>query len=189
MGKRRCCAALALACTAAGAQPGAPELAQVLAAVPVVQDVAVPRQLCGEEQVLVQQSQNTGTGAFLGSVAGGVAGNQFGSGDGRAWATLLGAVAGAFWGDRAEGQPAPQTRHVRRCTMVQVAEPQVVGYDVRYVYAGRHYQARMPHDPGPTLAVQVTPVAAHGVPVTQPPVPAAQRQPDQRQWPRVGGED
>jgi uncharacterized protein YcfJ len=91
-------------------------------------------------------------------VAGGAVGNAIGSGEGRALATLFGVVLGALWGDRIEGSPAPQFQQVRHCTLQGVQQPQVVGYDVQYAYAGRQYRVRMPYDPGPTLAVQVTPV-------------------------------
>ncbi|WP_326539816.1 glycine zipper 2TM domain-containing protein [Pseudorhodoferax sp.] len=158
----------------------AQEVAQVLSAVPVVQQLAVPQQQCRTEQQVVQPA-NTGAGALFGTVAGGAVGNAFGSGEGRALATLLGVVLGALWGDRIEGQPAAQPQQVRHCTLHSVVQPQVVGYDVRYQYAGRQYRVQLPYDPGPTLAVQVTPVGSTWVPTEI-------RQPQQTA-PRIGGED
>jgi uncharacterized protein YcfJ len=135
----------------------AQELAQVLSSVPVVQQRTTAQQVCHVAQEVAPQ-QNPGTGALLCTVAGGAVGNAIGSGEGRALATLFGVVLGALWGDRIEGRPAPQFQQVRHCTLQGVQQPQVVGYDVQYAYAGRQYRVRMPYDPGPTLAVQVTPV-------------------------------
>ncbi|HVR52384.1 MAG TPA: glycine zipper 2TM domain-containing protein [Pseudorhodoferax sp.] len=185
--KRRCCLALVLAAQVAGAQETAPAaeqaLAQVLSAMPIVQQVAVPQQVCRMEQQAAPV-ENTGVGALVGTVAGGAAGNAFGGGEGRVLATLLGVVLGAFWGDRAEGRPAAKTLEVRHCTLQGVLQPQVIGYDVRYAYAGRQYRVQWPQDPGPTLAVQVTPAGRLLAPTTsvapaQPPSSAPQR----------GGED
>ncbi|WP_162243876.1 glycine zipper 2TM domain-containing protein [Pseudorhodoferax sp. Leaf274] len=154
----------------------AQEQAQVLSAVPVVQARTLAQQVCRVEQEVAPQ-QNTGTGAFLGMAVGGVAANGVGSGEGRALATLFGAVLGALWGDRVEGRPVPQMQQVRHCTLQGVLQPQVVGYEVQYEYAGLQYSTRLPHDPGPTLAVQVTPAPLQGSDFTR-----AQKNP-----PRMGG--
>lgn len=177
---------LAMAMAAAASAAMGQEVAQVLSAVPVVQQVAVPQQVCRIEQQTVRP-ENTGAGALFGTVAGGVAGNAFGSGEGRALATLLGVVLGALWGDRIEGQPAAQVQQVRHCTLQSVVHPQVVGYDVRYEYAGRQYRVQLPQDPGPTLAVQVTPVGG-ALWQTLPAAPVENRQPP-ASLPRIGGED
>lgn len=168
--KRWSCLALALglAAVAAGAQEAAPVAglawAQVLSAAPVVQHVPVPQQVCHAEQQAAPV-ENTGVGALVGTVAGGAAGNALGHGDGRVLATLFGLVVGAFWGDRAEGRPAAKTLQVRHCTLQSFLQPQVVGYDVRYAYAGQHYRVQWPQDPGPTLAVRVTAVGGFLGPV------------------------
>jgi uncharacterized protein YcfJ len=149
-------------CMVLGASVGvaAPAIAQeqalVLSAVPVVQQRTVAQQVCRVAQEVAPQA-DTGGGALLGSVAGGVVGNRFGSGEGRALATLFGVVLGALWGDRIEGRPAPQMQQVRHCTLQGVLQPHVVAYDVHYTYAGRSYRVQLPQDPGPTLAVQVVP--------------------------------
>jgi len=134
----------------------AQERALVLSAVPVVQQRAVAQQVCRIAQEVAPQV-DTGTGALLGTVAGGVVGNRFGSGEGRALATLFGVVLGALWSERIEDRPVPQMQQVRHCTLQGVLQPQVVAYDVHYQYAGRQYRVQLPQDPGPTLSVQVMP--------------------------------
>lgn len=163
MTKSLWCFSMAFAAAAATAQ----EQARVLSAVPVIEPVRVAHQVCGAERTVVQPVTNTRAGATVGMVAGGVAGNAVGGGEGRALMTLLGAALGALWGDRAESSRTPLQARVRDCTWVSVQEDGVVGYDVRYEYAGRQYQVRLAQDPGATVSVQVvragpSPAAAPG---------------------------
>lgn len=149
--------ALALAAPAAHAQ----EVAQVISSIPVIQQVAVPRQVCSTQQVLVDQPKS-GAGAAMGAIAGGAVGNQIGDGSGRAVATILGVIGGAMLGDRIEGQPAARAQERTTCTTQNIYENRTVGYNVTYEYAGRRYQVQLPQDPGPTLQIQVTPVVPGG---------------------------
>ena len=55
----------------------------MLSATPIVQQVAIPRQVCTNETVYTGQ-RTTGGGAVLGAIAGGAAGNAVGKGSGRA---------------------------------------------------------------------------------------------------------
>lgn len=135
-----------------------PEMGRVLSSVPVIQQTAVPRQVCSNEQVTVP-GQKSGAGAVLGGVAGGAIGNQIGGGSGRAAATMLGIVGGAMLGNSIEGGGPPQTQWVQRCTTQTVYENQTVGYNVTYEYAGKTYTVQMPQDPGPWVRLQVSPVA------------------------------
>ncbi len=149
----------------AGVTAQAQETARVMSATPVLQQVAVPRQVCTTQQV-TQRGGTTGAGAVIGGVAGGVLGNQIGHGSGRAAATALGVIGGAVLGNTIEGnQPAnAQVRDVQNCTTQTVYENRMSGYNVRYEYAGREYQTQMPYDPGPRMAVQVqvTPIVSSG---------------------------
>ncbi|HEX5285381.1 MAG TPA: glycine zipper 2TM domain-containing protein, partial [Polaromonas sp.] len=77
-------------------------LARVISSTPVVQQVAVPRQVCSNEAIITQ-APKSGAGALMGALAGGAAGNAIGNGGGRAAATMIGLVGGALIGDRIEG--------------------------------------------------------------------------------------
>ena len=93
---------LAATATLASAQ----EQARVLSATPIVQQVAIPRQVCTNETVYTGQ-RTTGGGAVLGAIAGGAAGNAVGKGSGRAAATAIGVIGGAVLGNHIEGQGRP----------------------------------------------------------------------------------
>lgn len=168
--------AAGMACGAAAAQ----ERARVLSSVPVVQQVGVPQQVCGDEPVYRGQ-QTSGAGAVIGALIGGVAGNALGGGGGygrhgyyhgpnRGATTAIGAIAGGLIGNQVEGTtggtPAYQT--VRRCTNETVYENRTVAYDVTYEYAGRRYTTRMDHDPGRWMPVNVQPAGSYSsAPVQQ----------------------
>jgi uncharacterized protein YcfJ len=131
----------------------------VLSSTPIVQSVAVPRQVCGVVQMQVQP-QKSGVGAAVGAVAGAVLGSSVGHGRGQGAATAAGAVTGAILGDRLEGSGTPQTADVQQCQTQMVYENRTVAYNVVYEFAGRQYAVQMPNDPGPTIQLQVTPVGA-----------------------------
>lgn len=165
-----------LAALAAVAAPAlqAQEVARVVSSIPVIQQVAVPRQVCNTQQVVVEQPKS-GAGALMGAVAGGAVGNQIGDGSGRAVATMIGLVGGALLGNRIEGttqQAQPQTQ----CSTQTVYENRAIGFNVTYEYAGKQYQVQLPQDPGPTIRVQVVPLAPGAQPTYSPaplPAPAA----------------
>ncbi|MFT4243224.1 MAG: glycine zipper 2TM domain-containing protein [Acidovorax sp.] len=146
--------ALAAVAVAASAQ----EQGRVLSATPVVQQVAIPQQVCGNETVY-SGSRNSGAGAVLGAIAGGAAGNAIGRGSGRAAATAIGVIGGAVIGNQIEGNGQPQYQNVQRCTTETYYENRTVGYDVVYEYAGRQYTTRTQNDPGRWIPVSVQPAA------------------------------
>lgn len=136
----------------------AQDMGRVISSSPVIQQVAVPRQVCTDQQVEVQQPKS-GAGAALGAIAGGAAGNALGGrGAGGAAATMLGIVGGAMLGDRIEGEPDSELRTVRQCSTQSIYENRTVAYNVVYEYAGKQYSVQMPNDPGPTIALQIGPV-------------------------------
>jgi uncharacterized protein YcfJ len=147
-------AGLALAALPVQAQ----DLARVISSVAVIQQVAVPRQVCSTQQVMVEQPRS-GAGALLGAVAGGAAGNAIGDGSGRAAATAIGIIGGAMLGNRIEGSPGTRMQDQTTCSTQNIYENRTIGYNVTYEYAGRQYQVQLPQDPGPTIRVQVTPMA------------------------------
>ena len=136
---------------------GAQELGRVISSIPVVQQMAVPRQVCTTEQIGVQQP-NSGAGALIGAIAGGVLGNAAGQGAGRGVATAIGAIGGAVLGDRLEGNPAVRIDNAQRCAVQNFYENKTVAFNVVYEYAGKQYSVQTPNDPGPTIALQIAPV-------------------------------
>ena len=143
--------ALAAVTTFASAQ----EQGRVLSATPVMQQVAIPQQVCGNETVY-SGNRTSGAGAVLGAIAGGAAGNAIGGGSGRAAATAIGALGGAVLGNQIEGGQ-PQYQNVQRCTTETYYENRTMGYDVVYEYAGRQYTTRTQTDPGRWIPVSVQP--------------------------------
>ena len=133
---------------------GAEEVGRVISSTPVVQQVAVPRQVCNQQQLVQQPS--TGGGAVVGAIVGGLLGNTIGQGMGRAAATGVGVVAGAAVGDSIEGRRYPQA--VQQCSTQTFYENRTVGYNVQYEYAGKQFSVQMPYDPGPTIRLQLSPV-------------------------------
>ncbi|HYF40873.1 MAG TPA: glycine zipper 2TM domain-containing protein [Ramlibacter sp.] len=168
------CAAALAGLASAQAQ----EVGRVISSTPVIQQVAVPRQTCTQQPVVVEQPATSGAGSVIGAIAGGLLGNTIGHGGGRAAATAIGAMTGAVVGNRVESGPA-YAQNLQQCTTQTFYENRTVAYNVTYEYNGQQHTVQMPHDPGPTVRLQVTPVgalngpaAAAAAPVEQPaPVP------------------
>lgn len=163
-------AAAWLALGAAGAAQAQEEQGRVVSSTPVIQQVAVPRQVCQDEQVSVP-GQKSGAGAVMGGIAGGAMGNAIGNGGGRAAATVIGLVGGAILGDRIEGGSASRIETVRHCGTQTFYENQTVAYDVVYEYAGRQYRTQMAQDPGRFVRLAVSPVDALPAPRSVAPAP------------------
>ena len=136
-------AAAALACVPASAMD---VLARVISSTPVVQQVAVPRQVCNNQTVMTQ-APKSGAGALMGALAGGAAGNAIGNGGGRAAATLIGLVGGAMIGDNIEG-PNNQLQNVQQCSTQTYYENRASYYNVVYEYQDTQYTTQMANDPG-----------------------------------------
>ncbi len=148
-------------------------LARVISSTPVVQQVAVPRQVCNNQQMIVEQPKSGG-GALLGAVAGGAIGNAIGNGSGRALATVIGLVGGAMVGDRVEGSNQ-QVQNVQQCTTQTFYENRASHFNVVYEYQGTQYNTQMANDPGQYVRLQVTPIGAIGAA----PQPGFAQPPDQ----------
>mgnify|MGYP000429133440 CR=1 FL=1 len=144
----------------------AQEQGRVISSQAVIQQVAVPRQVCNNQQVAVQ-GQKSGAGGVMGAIAGGAIGNNVGSGSGRALATMIGVIGGAAMGDRVEGAPPVQMQTVQNCSTQTFYENRTSGYNVVYEYNGKQYNVQMPNDPGQYVQLQVTPVGS-SQPVQQP---------------------
>jgi len=148
--------ALATFATSSGAQ----EVGRVISSTPVIQQVAVPRQVCSGQPVAVQQP-SSGGGAVIGAIVGGLLGNTIGHGMGRAAATGVGMVAGAAVGDNIEGR-GNYAQAAPLCSTQTYYENRTVGYNVQYEYAGKQHSVQLPYDPGPTIRLQLTPIGAGG---------------------------
>ena len=140
------------------------DTARVRSVQPQYENVAVPRQACTmgwvNEPQRIRGDRNYG-GAVIGGVAGAVLGNQLGNGHGREAATALGAVVGAFTGDRlsnhGQGDRYEQVpRQVQTCQTVNEVQQHLTGYQVTYEYRGQQFTALLPKDPGHNLKVQVS---------------------------------
>ena len=131
-------------------------MARVLSSTAVLQQVAVPRQVCTTQPV-VQQTQPSGAGAAMGAIAGGAMGNAIGDGSGRALATVIGVVGGAILGNKIEGT-RDEVRNVQQCTTQTTYESRVLHYDVIYEYDNKRYSIKMPNDPGAYVRLQLQPV-------------------------------
>ena len=148
----------------------AQEVGRVISSTPMVSQVSVPRQVCVQEVVQVQNAApaTTGAGALMGGIAGGAMGNAVGQGSGRAAATMIGILGGVILGNSIEGggaaQAATSQQTVNRCTTQNVLENRTTGYQVVYEYAGKQYSVQLPQDPGPTIALQVTPAVTAQLP-------------------------
>jgi uncharacterized protein YcfJ len=149
---------VALAALGLSGTAQAQEVGRVITSTPIIQQVAVPRQVCNTEQV-VTPGQKSGAGAAMGAIAGGAIGNSIGNGNGRAAATVLGLFGGAILGDHVEGNAPSEVRNVQNCTTQTVYENRAMAYNVVYEFAGKQYTVQMPSDPGPTVRLQITPIA------------------------------
>lgn len=141
------------------------DYARVVYADPVIEVVRMddPREVCWTENVTHRSPRRprSATPEIVGGIAGGVVGNQFGSGSGKDIATVAGAILGASIGHdykkrRAYGYDT-YTGPVERCEIRHdyYEEERIVGYDVKYRYNGRVYHTRMDRDPGRKVRVRV----------------------------------
>ena len=147
----------------------AQEQGRVISSQAVIQQVAVPRQVCTNQQVAVQ-GQKSGAGGLMGAIAGGAIGNNVGAGSGRALATMIGVIGGAVIGDRIEGAAPAQTQTVQNCSTQTFYENRTAAYNVVYEYNGKQYNVQMPNDPGPFVQLQVTPVGTTSQPMQSTPM-------------------
>jgi uncharacterized protein YcfJ len=153
---------LATAAVAAQAQTYL-DNARVSSVDPQYENVRVPRQECGS-QWISEPRRNGGReygGAVLGGVAGALIGNQVGRGHGREAATALGAVVGAFTGDKLANRDRWESseqipREVTTCRNVEDVQTRIVGYQVTYEYRGQQFTTLLPENPGRFVQVRVS---------------------------------
>lgn len=148
--------------------------AEVVSVLPVTKNVRVaePHRECRSVPVTYTtyqrgQTSDTGRNVAVGSVIGGVVGNQVFRGKNQSAATVAGAAIGGYMGyERAKSRnndvvPVQQTRYEQQCstTTSYRTEAKADGYDVTYRYNGQFFTTRMetpppsrfPVAPQPTL--------------------------------------
>ena len=150
-----------------------PKFADVVSSKEVYEVVVTPREQCEDVQVQHQapvKDKNRVAGTAIGAVAGGLLGSTIGGGKGKTVATVAGAAAGGYAGNRVQKnmqQKDVVTTTERRCKTVQEKSQKLVGYDVTYRLDGRDGTVRTSFKPGATLPVK------DGKVVTTPPAQPA----------------
>jgi uncharacterized protein YcfJ len=150
-----------------------PTVADVVAVKDVTETVVTPREHCEDVQVQHQapvKDEHRIAGTAIGAVAGGLLGSTVGGGKGKTVATVAGAAAGGYAGNRVQKnmqQKDMVTTTERRCKTVQDKSQKLVGYDVTYRLDGRDGTVRTSFKPGATLPVK------DGKVVTTPPAQPA----------------
>ncbi|MBI2381119.1 MAG: glycine zipper 2TM domain-containing protein [Gammaproteobacteria bacterium] len=155
----------AITATAGGAYAGLewlkkPQFAEVTQVTPLTETIQTPREECRDETVVHRravQDESRIAGTVIGALVGGVLGKQVGGGSGRKIATVAGAAAGGYAGNRVQKGMQDRDTYTtteKRCKTVYDNEEKTVGYQVRYVLDGEPGQVRMDHDPGPRIPVK-----------------------------------
>lgn len=134
--------------------------AEVLAVTPVTKTVHTPHEVCEDVQVTKQRpvkDDHQIAGTALGAIVGGVLGHQVGGGTGRELATVAGAAAGGYAGNRVEKHIQDKNTYTEtqnRCHTVQESKQETVGYDVRYRLGETVDHVRMRERPGDRIPVK-----------------------------------
>jgi uncharacterized protein YcfJ len=90
-------------------------------------------------------------------VVGGVLGHQVGGGSGRDIATVAGAAAGGYAGNRIEKHVQDKNTYTtteRKCETVYEKSEKQIGYEVRYRLRDHESTIKMDHDPGERIPVR-----------------------------------
>lgn len=139
---------------------GPASYAQVIKVTPLTRTIETPRQDCRDVPVTRQKpakDERQLLGTLAGAVVGGVIGHQVGGGSGRDIATVAGAAAGGYGGNRLEkNYQDRQTETVmeRQCQTVTDRSEKPSGYSVRYRLGNQEATVRMDHDPGDRIPVK-----------------------------------
>lgn len=134
--------------------------ADVLQAEAITHTVKTPREECSDQVVTRQKpvkDEHRIAGTLTGAVIGAVVGNQIGSGKGNDIATVGGAAAGGYAGNRVQKSMQDKTVQSteRVCKTVYDSRTEETGnYRVRYELNGKEGTVTMDHDPGRSIPVQ-----------------------------------
>jgi uncharacterized protein YcfJ len=137
-----------------------PAYAEVLSTEPMVQTVKTPRQVCKDVVVSRKapvRDRDRIAGTAVGALVGGLLGNQIGAGSGRTVATIGGAAAGGYAGNRIEknvqDSNTEKTRETR-CKTEYDSQQKVTGYRVSYRLGDKQSVVTMDYDPGDRIPVK-----------------------------------
>ncbi|MFT3791792.1 MAG: glycine zipper 2TM domain-containing protein [Rudaea sp.] len=136
---------------------GSAEYAQVVSLTPL----SGMQQVCSDQSVTERRPQSDDhqvAGTVIGAIAGGVIGNQIGSGGGRRFTTVAGAIGGGIAGKKiqeAHQEGDTVTRVVRRCRNVVAGKDVPQLFDVVYAYQGQNLRVKLDYDPGSRIALPV----------------------------------
>jgi uncharacterized protein YcfJ len=139
---------------------GAAKYAEVLEVKPVHKTIRTPREECQDVAVEKQrpvQDEHRVAGTAIGAVVGGVLGHQVGGGSGKQIATVAGAAAGGYAGNRIQQNMQDKDTYrttENRCRTVQDSHQEVVGYDVRYKLGDHVDVVRTKEAPGARIPVK-----------------------------------
>lgn len=134
--------------------------AAVVSAKPLTRTVKIPRQDCHDEEVTHTKpvkDENRLIGTGIGALVGGLLGHQVGGGNGKTLATVAGAGAGGYAGNKIQekvqqGDTYKTTE--QRCNTVYDSKQEPAGFDVVYEYKGERHHVHMKADPGGSLPVK-----------------------------------
>ena len=158
----------AVAVTAAGSYAGyntivdskKHQFAEVVDSKAITETYYTDRQECYDEVVQHQAEVKDGnqvTGTVIGAVLGAVIGKQVGGGNGKKLATVAGAAAGGYAGNKVQKnmqQKDVYTTTEQRCNTVQDPHQKITGYSVTYQLEGKTDTVIMDHKPGATIPVE-----------------------------------
>lgn len=136
------------------------QYAEVVNVEPLKEKIRKPRQECHDEVVTHKRpvkDENRIAGTAIGAVVGGLLGNQVGGGNGKKIATVAGAAAGGYAGNKTQEHMQDgdtYTTTEQRCKTVTDTEEKVSGYEVRYRLKGKEGTVRMDRDPGDRIPVR-----------------------------------
>lgn len=137
-----------------------PAYADVLNAQPMFQTVKTPRQVCRDLAVSHKapvRDRDRIAGTAVGALFGGLLGNQIGAGSGRTLATIGGAAAGGYAGNRIQKNMQDsntETTRQTRCKTVYDSQQKVVAYRVTYRLGDKQDVVTMDYDPGDRISVK-----------------------------------
>ena len=122
-----------------------------------------PQERCWDEKVVHRRDhRKSATSTILGGIIGAAIGNKVGHGrDNKRIGAVAGAVLGASIGNDV-GRNHRKSRHYvsveQRCSTVyeEIEEERVIGYKVKYRYAGQTYTTQTTRAPGHSIRLRVS---------------------------------